>query len=136
MQFNITSDYAIRTVLCLAMHPNQCCTAAEIQQQMGVPAKYLYKVTVQLKQAGILRASKGNGGGYQLCRNPNEISLYDILSLTEQTLEINGCLVDESFCSRHATETCPVRRAYSELTAVMKHSLQQTTIGSLLGNSP
>lgn len=132
MQFNVTSDYAIRTVLCLAMHPDQCCTAAEIQQQMGVPATYLHKVTVRLKEAGIMQATKGNGGGYRLCRDPTKISLYDILSLTEQTLEINGCLVDESFCSWHATETCPVRQAYSELTAVMKHSLQQATIDSLL----
>ena len=132
MQFNTTSDYAIRTVLCLAMHPDQCCTAVEIQQQMGVPAAYLHKVTVKLKQDGILYATKGNGGGYRLRRSPDEISLYDILSLTEQTLEIDGCLVDESFCSRHATETCPVRQAHSKLTAVIKSSLQQTTIGSLL----
>lgn len=132
MQFNTTSDYAIRTVLCLAMYPDECCTASEIQQQMGVPATYLHKVTVQLKLAGILQATKGNGGGYRLCRSPDQISLYDILSLTEQTLEINGCLVDESFCSRHATETCPVRQAYSELTTVITNSLQQTTIGSLL----
>lgn len=132
MQFNTTSDYAIRTVLCLAMHPDQCYTATEIQQQMGVPATYLHKVTVQLKLAGILQATKGNGGGYRLCRSPDQISLYDILSLTEQTLEINGCLVDKSFCSRHAAETCPVRQTYSELTAVITNSLQQATIGSLL----
>ncbi|MBS7219506.1 MAG: Rrf2 family transcriptional regulator [Oscillospiraceae bacterium] len=132
MQFNTTSDYAIRTVLCLAMYPDRCCTAAEIQRQMGVPATYLHKVTARLKRAGILQAEKGNGGGYRLCRTPDEVSLYDILSLTEQTLEINGCLVNESFCSRHAAETCPVRQVYSELSAVMKNSLQQTTIGSLL----
>lgn len=132
MQFNITSDYAIRTVLCLAMHPERCCTAAEIQQQMGVPATYLHKVTVPLKRAGILQATKGNGGGYRLCRNPTMISLYDILFLTEQTLEINGCLVDESFCSRHAIETCPVRRIYRNISATLKQSLQQTTIEHLL----
>ena len=72
---------------------------------MGVPATYLHKVTARLKRAGILQAEKGNGGGYRLCRTPDEVSLYDILSLTEQTLEINGCLVNESFCSRHAAET-------------------------------
>lgn len=132
MQFNVTSDYAVRTVLCLAMSASGSCTAAEIQEQMGVPAAYLYKVTAQLKQAGIIQTTKGNGGGYRLSRCPSEISLYDILSLTEQTLEINGCLVDEAFCSRHATQSCPVRRAYRELTEVMKKSLQQTTISSLL----
>lgn len=132
MQFHVTSDYAIRTVLHLAMHPERTCTAEEIQRQMGVPANYLNKVTARLKQAGILMAVKGNGGGYRLCKDPGAISLYDILSRTERTLEINGCLVDESFCSRHATDTCPVRRDYGAITAEMKTCLEQTTIGGLL----
>lgn len=132
MQFHTTSDYAVRTVMHLAMHPDRCCNAAEIEQQMGVPAQYLHKVTSKLKKAGMIQTVQGNGGGYRLCIDPNTISLYDILSLTEQTLEINGCLVDEDFCSRHATETCPVRQVYRNINTVLKQSLRQTTIGSLL----
>lgn len=45
MQLCTTSDYAIRTVIYLAMNPNQCCTAGEIERCMGVPAAYLHKVT-------------------------------------------------------------------------------------------
>lgn len=132
MQLHTASDYAIRTVMHLAMHPDRCCSAAEIEQQMGVPAQYLHKVTAKLKKAGIIQTVQGNGGGYRLCRDPESISLYDILSLTEQTLEINGCLVNEAFCSRHATETCPVRRVYCEISTAIKQSLEQTTIGRLL----
>lgn len=64
MQFHVTSDYAIRTALHLTMHPDRTCTAEEIQRQMGVPANHLNKVTARLKEAGILAAVKGNGGGY------------------------------------------------------------------------
>lgn len=132
MQLNTTSDYAIRTVMHLAMHPDRCCSAVEIEQQMGVPAQYLHKVTAKLKKAGLIQTVQGNGGGYRLCTDANIISLYDILSLTEQTLEVNGCLVDEDFCSRHATETCPVRRVYHNISAMLKQSLEQTTIACLL----
>lgn len=132
MQFHTTSDYAIRTVMHLAMHPDRCCSANEIEQQMGVPAQYLHKVTAKLKQAGLIQTVQGNGGGYRLCTNTSIISLYDILSLTEQTLEINSCLVNEDFCSRHATETCPVRRVYRNISAALKQSLEQTTIACLL----
>lgn len=132
MQLNTTSDYAIRTVMHLAMHPDRCCSAVEIEQQMGVPAQYLHKVTAKLKKAGLIQTVQGNGGGYRLCTDASSISLYDILSLTEQTLEINGCLVDEDFCSRHATETCPVRRVYHNISAMLKQSLEQTTIACLL----
>lgn len=132
MQLNITSDYAIRTVLYLAIHKNECCFAADIEQAMAVPAKYLHKITSKLKRAGIIETFRGNGGGHQLCRDPREISLYDILSLTEKTMEINGCLEEEAYCSRNATDTCPVRKMYQEINEVIKHSLQQTTIASLL----
>lgn len=132
MQFHTTSDYAIRTVMYLAMYPDRCCSAGEIEQQMGVPAQYLHKVTSKLKKAGLIQTVQGNGGGYRLCTDASTISLYDILSLTEQTLEINGCLVDKDFCSRHATETCPVRRVYRNISAAIKQSLEQTTIARLL----
>lgn len=132
MQLNTTSDYAIRTVMHLAMHPDRCCSAVEIEQQTGVPAQYLHKVTAKLKKAGLIQTVQGNGGGYRLYTDASMISLYDILSLTEQTLEINGCLVNEDFCSRHATETCPVRRVYHNISAMLKQSLEQTTIACLL----
>lgn len=132
MQFSTTSDYAIRTVLFLALHRERCCTAGEIGAAMGIPAMYLNKITKRLKSAGILRTIQGNGGGYLLMKNPAEISLYDILSLTEQSVEINGCLEDERFCSRHAAETCPVRKIYAGINTRMKDSLSEATIQSLL----
>ena len=91
MQFHVTSDYAIRTALHLTMHPDRTCTAEEIQRQMGVPANHLNKVTARLKEAGILAAVKGNGGGY-----------------------------------------LPGAAVYGAITAKMKTSLEQTTIGGLL----
>ena len=132
MQFHTTSDYAIRTVMYLAMHPDRCCSAGELEQQMGVPAQYLHKVTSKLKKAGLIQTAQGNGGGYRLCADASTISLYDILSLTEQTLEINGCLVDKDFCSRHATETCPVRRVYCESNKTFHQSLKNISIEHLL----
>ena len=49
MQFNITTDYAIRTVLYLAMK-NRLATAAEISEAMHIPKNYQLKVTAQAIQ--------------------------------------------------------------------------------------
>lgn len=80
----------------------------------------------------MIQTVQGVGGGYRLCYAPDKISLYDILALTEQSMEINGCLVREEFCSRHATATCPVRRVYSNLNEVIANTLKATTIQSLI----
>ncbi len=135
MQFSTTSDYAIRTVLYLALNGERSCTANEIEKEMAVPSLYLSKVTKQLRQTGILEAGRGNGGGYRLIKDPEQISLYDILSLTEQTMEINGCLEDERFCSRCATATCPVRRVYAQINATVAAALKETTVSQLMGDT-
>lgn len=134
MQFNTTSDYAIRTVLYLACNQNRCCTAKEIETVMGVPARYLGKVTKKLKKSNFLETVQGNGGGYRLLKKPEQISLYDILSLTEQTMELNGCLENEFFCSRHATATCPVRKVYAQINDEVSDALKAATISKLLGD--
>ena len=134
MQFNTTSDYAIRTVLYLALNQNRCCTAKEIEIAMGVPARYLAKVTRKMKESCFLETVQGNGGGYRLLKKPEQISLYDILNLTEQTMEINGCLENELFCSRHATKNCPVRKVYSQINYNVSSALKAATISMLLGD--
>lgn len=116
----------------MAIHKNECCFAADIEQAMAVPAKYLHKITSKLKRAGIIETFRGNGVGHHLCREPEEISLYDILSLTEKSMEINRCLDEDEYCSRNATDTCPVRKMYQGVNESIKRSLQQTTIASLL----
>lgn len=135
MQFSTTSDYAIRTVLYLALNEGRCCTANEIEETMGVPSLYLNKVTKKLKQLGMLKTVRGNGGGYQLVKAAEQISLYDILSLTEQTMEINGCLENELYCSRHATATCPVRRVYTQINSAVATVLKETTVSQLIGKT-
>ena len=100
---------------------------------MGVPARYLNKVTKQLKSVGILRTIQGHGGGYALMKAPEQISLYDILSQTEQTMAINRCLENEEFCSRHATDICPVRKVYAKINSTIADSLKATTVQTLLG---
>lgn len=132
MQFSKTSDYAIRTVLYLAMNQRRYCSAGEIQAAMGVPAMYLNKITKRLKSAGILKAVQGHNGGYTLLKEPDQLSLYSILSLTEQSMEISRCLSDEAFCSRHASGTCPVRRALMKINLNLAQALQETTVQNLL----
>lgn len=132
VQFSTTSDYAIRTVLYLALNSGSCATANEIEQAMGVPSQYLNKVTRKLKQSGILETVRGNSGGYKLVKNPGQITLYDILCLTEQSMELNGCLEDELFCSRRATQTCPVRKVFTQINSAIAMTLKETTISQLI----
>ena len=108
MQLNVTTDYAIRTVLYLG----QCkkiASATEISNEMGIPRGYLEKVLSKLKKAEYISADLGARGGYRLN------TLGDVIRLMESTTKINRCLEDDAYCSRKAVDFCAVRRYYAKV---------------------
>lgn len=132
MQFNLTSDYAVRTVLYLAMNNHRPCSASELEREMGIPSLYLHKATKKLKQEQIIGTVLGNQGGYILKKKADEISLYDIFYLSEPTLKINACL-ETGECSAKRTGICEVRRVLCKLNTQMETELKHIKISDLLG---
>lgn len=128
MQLNVTTDYAIRTVLYLAVK-DELATANEIATAMGIPPSYVLKIMVA---AGIIKRIVGAKGGFLLAKKQTEISLYEIINGLEATTKLNRCLEADKYCSRFATENCPVRAFYCELQGLIEKKLQAMTVASLL----
>jgi len=51
----------------------------EIAHAQGIPRKYLPKILLHLKAAGLVQSARGSGGGYQLALSPAEISLSHVI---------------------------------------------------------
>lgn len=131
---NITTDYAIRTVLYLASC-NKVTSAAEISSAMAIPLNYITVLTKHLRDGGIIQTMHGNGGGYCLAREPKDIKLDEIIRLMESSVCINRCLEDDHYCSRGATDTCPVRRYYIKLQSLLTEWLSAVTVDDLMQQS-
>jgi Rrf2 family nitric oxide-sensitive transcriptional repressor len=131
MQFNLTTDYAIRTVLYLAIK-GELATAKEIAEAMGIPSYYQLKITAKLVHSGIIRRMQGVKGGFSLNRKTTEITLFDIVDAMEPTMRINRCLEEDNYCSRFATASCPVRRFYVTMQGEIEDKLQTMTVAALL----
>lgn len=63
MQLNVTTDYAIRTVLYLAIK-DELATSNEIAMAMGIPPSYVLKITSKLVVAGIIKRIVGAQGAF------------------------------------------------------------------------
>ena len=100
MQLTSTTDYAIRIVCYLAAQ-SQMISTSELSQELSVPYSYIPKITKKLKQAGIIKACEGIKGGYQIAKQPENISLRDVISCTEPTMAISRCLEKEGGCSKN-----------------------------------
>lgn len=133
MQLKVSTDYAIRIVLHLAVKGGAA-TSSEISGQMGVPRSVIATLAKPLQKAGILTTQRGTGGGFALCRRPEDISLHEIVNLMEGTTRINRCLEPDGFCSRKGTASCSAHRFFLREQEKLERSFREMTIAKLLSD--
>lgn len=81
MKVSTRGDYASRALLSLALHRDTDgpTTVRQIAERTGLPQPYLEQILLALKGAGIVRSKRGVGGGYVLAREPEEITLAEVI---------------------------------------------------------
>jgi len=93
MKISVKVDYACRVVAEIArLHGSG--TLAQIDHLAkveAVPANFLAQILSELRNGGLITSRRGNQGGYALARPPDQISLYDIVTVIEgDVLELSG----------------------------------------------
>lgn len=110
--------YALRVMVDLAENENgKYIPLKDIAARQELSKKYLEIIVKDLVQAGLITGASGKGGGYKLCRRPNEYTLGEIIELMEGTLASVACLADQEHkCSRKPIcKTLPLWQEYSNL---------------------
>ena len=131
MQLASTTDYAIRIVCYLAAQ-RQMISTSELSQELSVPSSYIPKITKKLKQAGIIKACEGIKGGYQIAKQPENISLRDVISCTESTMAISRCLEKEEGCSKNYIACCKVHQILLDLQNIYNNRLESVKISDII----
>lgn len=131
MQLNLTTDYAIRLVLYLAT-VERAAGSTEISDLMCIPRGQFGSISKTLRERGIIETLRGTNGGFRLAKQPEEISLHEIVNAMEGTTRINRCLDPDGYCSRNGAPNCPVHKFYSRIQSQLDQAFQEVTIASLL----
>ena len=131
MQLTSTTDYAIRIVCYLAAQ-RQMISTSELSQELSVPSSYIPKITKKLKQAGIIKACEGIKGEYQIAKQPENISLRDVISCTESTMAISRCLEKEGGCSQNYIACCKVHQILLDLQNIYNNRLESVKISDII----
>jgi len=117
------TDYAARIVLHLSCLPEGTqVTADEISRKRLLPPSFIRRIVGRLAAAGILRTTRGAGGGVALARKPGEISLLDVVAAMEGGVTLNACVDTPRSCP--LAEACPVQRAWTGVTRALEAELE------------
>jgi Rrf2 family protein len=122
--------YALRALTDIGEGKNEKVSIQEISKNQGISKKYLENIFHQLKNAGILSSVRGPNGGYRLAKDPEKISIYDIVEALEGPVDMVHCLDNEGNCSR--VNTCPSRSFWGDLRRINRDFLSHQTLEMLV----
>ena len=128
--------YAVRVLLDLAENDSGgYIPLKDIAARQEISKKYLEIIVKDMVAGGLLVGASGKGGGYRLCRRPEEYPIGEILELMEGSMTAVACLTDGAApCPRAAQcETLPLWAEYNRLTHDYFYS---KNLGDLIKKKP
>jgi Rrf2 family protein len=115
----------------IAMHQERgAVTLNDIAKRQAISVKYLWQVINPLKTAGMLRVTRGAKGGYVLARRPEEITLYEIVTILEGELSLVDCLGKEVRCDM--VDACIARTVWQDVNQVVEKALKRISLAGIL----
>lgn len=91
IRLTLHTDYALRVLLQAAGAPGERQSIAGVAEAHGISRNHVMKVVNELANAGYLDTARGRGGGFTLARAPEEITLGEVVRLTEPDLKPADC---------------------------------------------
>jgi len=132
LKISTKGRYALRMLLDLAEHRNDKFIALkDIAKRQNISKQYLEQIITIINNSMILRANRGKHGGYMLAKEPSEITVGQILRITEGNLSSISCLEGEvNQCDK--VDTCKTLYIWKELNKVIADYLDSVTLQDIL----
>ena len=92
MKISTKGIYALEAMIELASRNTACVSIRDIADARNCSVKYLEQIFKQLKKAQLLISIRGKDGGYQIAKDPEEITAKDIVLAVEEKLDPVVCL--------------------------------------------
>jgi len=155
MRISTRSEYGLRALMELGLVPDRALSLRDVAERQHISLDYLEQIMPALKSAGLIRARRGAQGGYQLSRLPEEITVLDILSALEGSLDPMTCLssatptegmpevalrggsmkpevLQDANDGCGASGSCAVQEVWREVKTAMENVLRRLTLAELL----
>lgn len=125
------TDYAIRGMIYLAGVPEgHIALIGEIAEAAQVPQAFLAKILQLFVKTGLVISTRGASGGFSLAKNPEQITLREIIETVEGPITPNRCVMGRGVCS--LSETCPVHPVWRRVQTTVQGMLDEVTLRTMI----
>ncbi|WP_367116547.1 Rrf2 family transcriptional regulator [Desulfovibrio sp.] len=125
MRISTMSCHALHLLLCLSEQAEDMpASASELAVCTGISEKFVQKIMRLLQGGGIVKSIRGIAGGHVLARNPEDVSLADIIAAVEGGITLPGV-------NSAAPRGRAALDAWANAARSLQHSLGSVTLGSV-----
>jgi Rrf2 family protein len=132
MKISTRTEYGIRVLVTLARAEDaRCLSLTEIAKREKLPHAYLEQLVGDLRRAGLVTATRGQTGGYQLARPPAQIAMTDAVRALDGPLLEMPCagVEDLEHCDR--PQPCSVHEIFQRVYESLSESLGETSLAEV-----
>jgi Rrf2 family protein len=131
MKLSTKGRYGTRALIDIALHHDEePIPLKDIARRQQISLPYLEHLIGHLIEGGIVRSTRGAGGGVSLAKPPREIRLSEVIGLLEGSMALVSCVNDPAVCNR--SQSCATHDIWGRLKKAMDDVLESTTLEELV----
>ena len=137
MKLSTKGRYGLRAVIDIAVNSEtEAVALSSIAARQDISISYLEQLIAKLKKAGIVNSVRGAQGGYTLAKDPEEISVGNILRALEGDLNPVDCAEitgGESTCS--GSDICVTKYVWKRISESINKAVDEIMLSELVDES-
>lgn len=134
MKLTHYTDYSLRVLIFVAVHPDEPVTIQRIADAYDLPKNHLIKIVQRLGQLGYLLTTRGRSGGLRLGRDAESINVGEVVRAMEPDFDMVECFQAGNRCA--ITPVCGLRGILNQALAAYFQVLDRYTLRDLVQDAP
>jgi Rrf2 family protein len=127
--------YALKALIYIARQDkDKSILSSEISKDENIPKKFLENILRDLKNAQFLTSRRGAKGGYRLNKDPNKVTLIEVIRLMDGPIALLPCvsiMYHQPCDTCEVEDTCTIRDVFIEVRDATLEIYRKTTLASL-----
>jgi len=123
------TDYAIQALTCISSSRGKIISVDYLVGELKMPRPFLRKIMQMLNKEGIVKSFKGKGGGFKLVVSPEDVSVYDMMTIFQGPFKLNEHILKRKVCPN--VNICKLKKKLDVIEKKLKGDLQKIRISDL-----
>lgn len=130
MKLSTKGKYGVKAMVDLAINQREDPVSIKsISQRQNISEYYLEQLFAPLRRAEIIRSIRGAQGGYMLNKDPDTVTVLEIMNILEGPIEISECL-ESGECTN--IDGCATRTVWVKLKGAINEVMENITLQDIV----